>query len=164
VTALGAHRFSPQPGTITAHATPVDAKRLPSLRVLVAEDNPVNALIATKMLEKLGVRADVVGNGQEAMEAVARQVYDVVFMDIQMPEMDGLDATRAIQRRWAPDERPRIVGLSAHAVDSERQGALAAGMDDYLVKPIDIKKLESALATLTPRRESDIERRRRYGN
>jgi signal transduction histidine kinase/DNA-binding response OmpR family regulator len=118
--------------------------RLP-MRILVAEDNAVNQRLVLLLLGKLGYRADVVGNGLEAVEAVGRQHYDVVLMDVQMPEMDGLEACRRIVERWAAAERPRIVALTANALESDREECLAAGMDDYLAKPIRIEKLAAAL-------------------
>jgi signal transduction histidine kinase/ActR/RegA family two-component response regulator len=120
------------------------AERHP-LRVLVAEDNPINQKIAAAMLARLGYRADLVANGLEAIEAVRRMSYDVVFMDLQMPEMDGITATRQIAREHASG-RPRIVALTANAFAEDRQACLAAGMDDYLSKPIRKDQLEAALA------------------
>jgi len=131
-------------------SAPAPAASLPPLKVLVAEDNAVNVKLALRMLERLGIRADVAGDGREALEAVARQPYDVVLMDIQMPNMDGVEATRAILARW-PDARPRIVGLSAHALGEERDRAMAAGMDDYLTKPLDAARLAAVLRGVEPR-------------
>ena len=119
-------------------ASPFDetlAQRLP-LRVLVAEDNDVNRKVALAMLRRYGYQADVAANGAEALAAVKRQRYDLVLMDIQMPEMDGLEATRAIIALGPAVPRPRIVGLSANAMTEDVQAALQAGMDDYLAKPI----------------------------
>ena len=115
------------------------------LRVLVAEDNPVNQQIAVLTLEQMGYRADVVANGLEAVEAIDRHVYDVVLMDVQMPEMDGLEATRLICTRWERDARPRIVAMTANAMTGDRQQCLDAGMDDYLAKPIRASELADAL-------------------
>ena len=120
------------------------AARLP-LRILVAEDNVVNQRLVLLLLGKLGYRADVVGNGLEAIEAVERQRYDVVLMDVQMPEMDGLEACRRIVGRWAAAERPTIVALTANAQQSDREECLAHGMDDYLAKPLRIDELAAAL-------------------
>jgi PAS domain S-box-containing protein len=106
------------------------------LRILVAEDNSVNQKLVTTLLAKVGYRADVVGNGLEVLEAVERQTYDIILMDVQMPEMDGLEATRLICQNWPAAARPRIVALTANAMHSDREACLAAGMDDYLSKPI----------------------------
>jgi signal transduction histidine kinase/CheY-like chemotaxis protein len=119
-------------------------KRHP-LRVLVAEDNGVNQKVALAMLRHLGYRADLAADGTEAVEAVRRVPYDVVFMDLQMPELDGLDATRQIRAEHAPGRRPRIVALTANAYDEDREACLAIGMDDYLSKPLKTEMLEAAL-------------------
>ena len=114
------------------------------LRVLVAEDIQVNQKLALRFLEGIGYRADVAGNGIEALEALARQRYDVVFMDVQMPEMDGLAATREIHRRWGTS-RPRIIAMTANAMQGDRELCLAAGMDDYITKPLRRDDIEEAL-------------------
>jgi CheY-like chemotaxis protein len=114
------------------------------LRVLVAEDIQVNQKLALRFLEGIGYRADVAANGIEAIEAVARQRYDVVFMDVQMPEMDGLAATREIHRRWG-SSRPRIIAMTANAMQGDREACLAAGMDDYVTKPLRRDDIEGAL-------------------
>jgi len=93
----------------------------------------------------MGYRADVAANGLEAVESIARQPYDVVLMDVQMPEMDGLEASRQINRRWDIQERPRIVAMTANAMQGDRELCLAAGMDDYLTKPIRLNDLVAAL-------------------
>jgi CheY-like chemotaxis protein len=125
-------------------AAPKLADRHP-LRVLVAEDNLVNQKIALLMLERLGYRADLVANGREAVNAVRQVPYDVVLMDLQMPELDGLDATREILAEHAPGRRPRIVALTANAFEDDRLECLAAGMADHLSKPLQKDRLESAL-------------------
>ncbi len=111
-------------------------------RVLLAEDNVVNQKVALSMLAKLGYRADIAGNGAEAFAAVRRQRYDIVLMDVQMPEMDGLEAARKINMMWPErKDRPWIIALTANAMLGDREACLAAGMDDYLSKPIKTKEL-----------------------
>jgi len=128
------------------------AKRHP-LRILLAEDNVVNQKLAMRLLQQMGYRADLASNGVEAVESVARQVYDVVLMDVQMPEMDGLEAARQITTRWQNLERPRIVAMTANAMQGDREACLAAGMDDYITKPIRVDQLVRALNNVSPRKE-----------
>jgi CheY-like chemotaxis protein len=115
------------------------------LRILLAEDNVVNQKLAMRLLQQMGYRADLASNGIEAVESVGRQSYDVVLMDVQMPEMDGLEATRQITARWPEGQRPRIVAMTANAMQGDRETCLAAGMDDYVVKPIRVEALVEAL-------------------
>ena len=115
------------------------------LRILVAEDNAVNQKVAKLLLERLGYHADFAANGQEALEAVERQPYDVIFMDVQMPVMDGLAATRELCRRMGRGQRPRIVALTANALQDDRHLAEQAGMDDYIAKPVTPESLVAAL-------------------
>jgi PAS domain S-box-containing protein len=119
-------------------------QRLP-LRILLAEDNTVNQKLAVRLLERMGYRADVVANGLEVLEAMQRQRYDVILMDVQMPDMDGLEASRAIQEGWEASQRPRIVAMTANAMQGDRENCLAAGMHDYLTKPIQPQTLQEAL-------------------
>jgi CheY-like chemotaxis protein len=115
------------------------------LEVLVAEDNPVNQQLIVLFLEKLGHRADVVTDGRTALAALEERAYDVLLMDMQMPDMDGLEASRQIHQRW-PERRPRIIGVTANAVAGDRELCLAAGMDDYLSKPFSMDELAHTLA------------------
>jgi len=120
------------------------------LRVLLAEDNRVNQLVAQRLLDKLSCHTDVVDNGRAAVEAVARTRYDVVLMDVQMPELDGLDASRRICERWTPEARPRIVAMTANVMPEDREACFAAGMDDYVAKPIRTDDLARALGHVRP--------------
>jgi signal transduction histidine kinase/DNA-binding response OmpR family regulator len=136
----------------TAAAAPGDGKgagRLPAddhpLRILLAEDNAVNQKLALRLLERLGYGADIVENGLAAVSAAAGDAYDVVLMDVQMPELDGLEATRRI-RAERPDGRPWIVAMTANAMEGDREMCLAAGMNDYVSKPIRPEALAAALA------------------
>jgi CheY-like chemotaxis protein/HPt (histidine-containing phosphotransfer) domain-containing protein len=115
------------------------------MRILVAEDNIVNQKVIRLLLGKLGYEADLVGDGKEVLEALGRVAYDAVLMDVQMPDMDGLEATRQITARWPPQRRPYVIGLTAHAMSEARQACLAAGMDDYLAKPVVYDKLREVL-------------------
>ncbi len=126
--------------------------RARELRILLVEDNAVNQLVATAMLDQLGCRADVAANGLEAIEAVRRQPYDLVLMDVQMPEMDGLTASRKIREMLPAGEGPRIVALTAGAFEADRRSCLEAGMDDYLAKPIRLESLATLLRRQPPRR------------
>jgi signal transduction histidine kinase/DNA-binding response OmpR family regulator/HPt (histidine-containing phosphotransfer) domain-containing protein len=142
---------------VTHHMEPADIVRMPSpspapdpspLRILLAEDNLVNQRVAVLMLETLGCKADIVGNGEEAVRAVEGGNYDLVLMDVQMPIMDGLEATRRIRSRLPRERQPRIVAMTAGAFASDREECLRAGMDDYLSKPIQRSRLEQALMRL----------------
>jgi signal transduction histidine kinase/CheY-like chemotaxis protein len=123
------------------------------LRILLAEDNVVNQKLALRLLQQMGYRADLASNGIEAVESVQRQTYDVVLMDVQMPDMDGLEASRKINARWRPQERPRIIAMTANAMQGDRDMCLAAGMDDYLTKPIRVERLVEALNQVPARRD-----------
>jgi CheY-like chemotaxis protein/HPt (histidine-containing phosphotransfer) domain-containing protein len=116
------------------------------LQVLVADDNAVNQQLALALLKKMGYRADFATNGAEVLEALARRPYDVVLMDVEMPVMDGLEASRRINEEWPAGQRPRIIAMTANAMQGDRETCLAAGMDDYLSKPIRREELAAALA------------------
>jgi signal transduction histidine kinase/HPt (histidine-containing phosphotransfer) domain-containing protein len=120
------------------------ARRLP-LRLLLADDNPINQKVGLSVLHKLGYRADVAHNGLEVLKALDQKPYDVLFLDVQMPEMDGLEAARQICRRWPAEKRPRIIAMTGNALRGDREKCLEAGMDDYISKPVRIGELQTAL-------------------
>jgi signal transduction histidine kinase/CheY-like chemotaxis protein/HPt (histidine-containing phosphotransfer) domain-containing protein len=120
------------------------AARLP-LRILLAEDNSINQRVGLLLLERIGYMADVAGNGIEALEALRRQPYDLILMDVQMPVMDGLEATRRIRADFPADRQPRIVALTANVLREQREACLAAGMDDFVQKPVTFEDLQEAL-------------------
>ncbi|MGB3510677.1 MAG: response regulator [Microcoleaceae cyanobacterium] len=130
-------------------------EKLP-LRILLAEDNVVNQKVAINILKKLGYRADIAANGLEVLAALHRQFYDVVLMDVQMPEMDGLTATREICAQWEREKRPHIIAMTANAMQGDRESCLAAGMDDYISKPVRLEALTNALSKCK-HREIEIE-------
>jgi two-component system sensor histidine kinase/response regulator len=123
-----------------------------TIRILVAEDDRINRMVAVGQLKKLGYLADFVGNGLEVLKAFDTGFYDVILMDCQMPEMDGYQATQAIREREKNLENPcprrapiYIIAMTAHAMQGDRERCLAAGMDDYLSKPIRVAELKAAL-------------------
>ncbi len=120
------------------------------LRILLAEDILVNQKLALRLLQQMGYRADVASNGLEAVQSVERQAYDVVLMDVQMPEMDGLEASRRICTRWPRGQRPTIIAMTANAMQGDREMCLEAGMDDYVSKPIRPDELVKALLKVSP--------------
>jgi PAS domain S-box-containing protein len=134
-------QVNPQPGQ--RHA----------LRILLAEDNVVNQKVALHMLANLGYSADVAANGLEVLEALTRQKYDVVLMDMQMPEMDGLEATQLIHQQWPTESRPWIIAMTANALQGDREHCLAAGMNDYVSKPVRREDLARALDQVRPSSE-----------
>ncbi len=136
-------RFKPDPQMGSRHP----------LRILLAEDNTVNQKLALRLLEQMGYNADVAANGLETLEAIERRMYDVVLMDVQMPEMDGLEATRQIISRW-PENRPFIIGLTANAMQGDREMCLEAGMNHYIAKPVRMVELVDALSKARPVNDS----------
>ncbi len=135
---------APQPAAASLQIDAGMGKRLP-LAILLAEDNPVNQKLALRLLAQMGYEADVAANGVQAVEAVGKKDYDVVLMDVQMPEMDGLEASRQICATWPRGMRPRIIAMTANAMQGDREICLAAGMDDYISKPIRHEQLAAAL-------------------
>jgi PAS domain S-box-containing protein len=156
-----------RPSAIASAIDPHLAQRLP-LQILLAEDNLVNQQVACHLLQRMGYRVDVAGNGLEVLDALSRQSYHLVLMDVQMPEMDGLTATRYIRQAWSTEEelgtidpqlnalkskiqtlkfkRPRIIAMTANAMQGDREMCLQAGMDDYISKPIRVEELVRALS------------------
>ena len=137
-------------GAGSKHETRSASGGISALRILIAEDNAVNQKLAMLLLAKLGYAGDLAENGLEVLDALARERYDVVLMDMQMPELDGLGATRRIIEEYGPD-RPRIIAMTANAMQGDREECLAAGMDDYVAKPIRPEELAGALARCKPR-------------
>ena len=135
-----------KPDNLYAHGKQIkDLERSNSeLNILLAEDNVVNQIVTKKMLNKLGYNADVASSGIEALKALEKKRYDLVFMDVQMPEMDGLEAAREIRRRW-PEGGPKIIAVTASALKGDQEMCLAAGMDGYIMKPTKIEAIREAL-------------------
>ena len=151
---LVAHDAAPRTvqAQVKPQLDPAMAARHP-LRILLAEDNAVNQKLAMRILQQMGYRADLAANGIEAVESVRRQAYDVVLMDVQMPEMDGLEASRRICAMGTPEQRPRIVAMTANAMQGDREMCIDAGMDDYLTKPIRVDRLVEALHQVQARKD-----------
>jgi signal transduction histidine kinase/CheY-like chemotaxis protein len=137
-------------GSAAGRGTEAPVAALPRLRLLLAEDNAVNQKVAVLQLERLGQRPDVVATGEQALAAVLARDYDLVLMDVQMPVMDGLEATRRIRAQVPLERQPRIVAMTANAMAEDREEALAAGMDDHLAKPVRAEDLEAVLRGTTP--------------
>ena len=125
------------------------ARRLP-LRLLLADDNPINQKVGLSVLYKLGYQADIANNGVEVLKALEQKAYDILFLDVQMPEMDGLEAARQICQRWPAGKRPRIIAMTGNALMGDREKCLSAGMDDYISKPVRVGELQSALQRWGP--------------
>lgn len=134
--------IAPMPDSATSGGA---SQSVQPLRILLAEDIPVNQKLALRILKRLGYEADLATNGVEVLDALERQFYDVVFMDVQMPKMDGLEATRRIRQDLTSDRHPWIIALTANVASGDRDACLAVGMNDYLSKPIDLEALERSL-------------------
>jgi CheY-like chemotaxis protein len=115
------------------------------LRILIVDDNHANQRVTELVLDRLGYTSDVASNGLQAIETLERHSYDVVFMDMQMPVLDGLDTTRRIRDRWPATQGPWIIGISGYASEQDRRKCLAAGMNDYLAKPVTFPQYTEAL-------------------
>jgi CheY-like chemotaxis protein len=137
-------RISPRKSSAASAFDGSLAARLP-LRILVADDSRVNQMVAVKFLEKLGYRSEVASNGLEVIQALDRHDFDIVFLDVQMPELDGYGAARQIRRRWTDEIRPRLIAMTGNAMEGDRQRCLEAGMDDYISKPVRIADIKTAL-------------------
>ena len=125
------------------------ARRLP-LRILLADDNPINQKVGLSVLTKLGYQADLASNGHEVIKALEQRPYDVLFLDVQMPEMDGLECTRILCQRWTRDKRPVVIAMTGNALMGDREKCLAAGMDDYISKPVRVADLQATLERWGP--------------
>ena len=132
-------------------AEAASARPSSALRVLLAEDNPTNQRVALLVLQRLGYEADVAANGFEVLESLRRGHYDVVLMDVRMPEMDGLETTQYIMAEWAPEARPRILAMTADVTQEKQQACLDAGMTGFLSKPINRDQLAETLAECAAR-------------
>jgi len=125
------------------------ARRLP-LRVLLADDNPINQKVGLSVLHKLGYRAEIACNGLEVIKALENKPFDILFLDVQMPEMDGLECAQHLNQRWTRDKRPIIIAMTGNALMGDREKCLAAGMDDYISKPVRIADLQATLERWGP--------------
>jgi CheY-like chemotaxis protein/HPt (histidine-containing phosphotransfer) domain-containing protein len=149
--ALSVHVQREKKAPVAPTLDPDLARRLP-LRLLLADDNPINQKVSLSVLHKLGYRADIANNGLEVLKALEQKAYDILFLDVQMPEMDGLEAARQICQRWPTEKRPCIIAMTGNALMGDREKCLSAGMDDYISKPVRVGDLQSALQRWGPTR------------
>jgi CheY-like chemotaxis protein len=131
-------------GPLTCEIDRTLAERLP-LRLLLADDNRVNQKVGAAFLEKMGYRVQVAGNGLEVLQALDRQKFDLIFLDVHMPEMDGYEAAGRIRAKWAGDDRPYVIAMTGNTMEGDREICLSAGMDDYIAKPVRAKELQGIL-------------------
>jgi PAS domain S-box-containing protein len=144
----------PLPGRRIVGYAPIEpdpelGKKKP-LHILLAEDNIINQKVALRLLEKIGYRADVAANGREVVETLHHRTYDVILMDVQMPEMDGIEATKRIRKSWQEIQQPYIIAMTAHAMEGDQEWCLSAGMNDYIRKPVRLKDLMEKLDRVEP--------------
>jgi len=150
ITVLGFQKVKPKektPPIVTRHTIAEQKRR--NTRILLAEDNPMNQKLAVTLLRRAGYSVDAVGNGRKAIEALEDQAYDLILMDIQMPEMNGFEATQAIRKREGDGNPTPIIAMTAHAMKGDRERCLQAGMDDYVSKPIEAQELLVAIEKWT---------------
>jgi CheY-like chemotaxis protein len=149
-TVLGRKTVSTTPPLVTRHSL-MEVQAQSRLKILVVEDNVVNQKLLVRLLERRGYRVDVAANGREAVEATARITYDCIFMDCQMPDMDGFAATAAIRQREAiTGQHVPILAMTANVMQGDRERCLAAGMDDYMSKPVKAQEIDAGLKKWTP--------------
>ncbi len=154
--ALAARPVTPAPKPATPAGRPARLGDLCPLAVLLADDNVTNQRVAQLMLGKLGFSADTALNGLAVLAAMERRAYDVVFLDVQMPEMDGLETAGALRNRWTGDSRPVLIAMTAHALPGDREQCLNAGMDEYITKPVQLGDLERMLRLVIERRHPGV--------
>ena len=148
LTHIAGHTLQPKPIASPTIDSTLAARH--PLRILLAEDNVINQKVGVRILERMGYRADVAATGYDVLDALMRQQYDLILMDVQMPEMDGLAASRAITQQWPRHQRPYIIAMTAGAMQGDREMCLAAGMDGYISKPVRIEELAAALQSCNP--------------
>ena len=141
------HSDQQQPAAEPANAIDQALGQVSPLRILLVEDNTINQQVIVKQLARLGYSPETCNNGKEAVDQVARNAYDLVFMDVQMPEMDGVEATKAIREQVSEEQQPKIVALTANAIETDQAGYINQGMDDCLLKPIKAETLQNKIRT-----------------
>ncbi|MEW6491594.1 MAG: response regulator [Cyanobacteriota bacterium] len=156
IQALEGQPIQVKPSRVTLPSLNPQLAQQHPLRILLAEDNVVNQKVSLLLLQQMGYQADLATNGLQVLEALRRQPYDVVLMDMQMPEMDGLTATRCICQEFPNSDRPRIIAMTANAMQGDREECLQAGMDDYISKPIRVEELVQALRKCQPQEAGEL--------